>query len=93
MTGPTSNLAVSVAIGFVAGLAVGGLHFASLSWNAQLFVAGSVGKAIALQVARVALAALILILLVRLNRIAALSGAFGFLAARAVALSRYGEDR
>ena len=93
MTSLTSNLAFTAAVGLVAGLAMGVLHFASLSWNARLFVAGSTGAALALQAARIAVSALVLILLVRISRSAALAGAFGFLAARAIMLSRNGEPR
>lgn len=84
------SIAVVAAIGFVAGFVAGVSHFALLSWNAQLFVDGSVGKAVALQLARVALATLVLILLARLSLVALLAGAVGFLPARALMVSRFG---
>lgn len=93
MTSLTSNVAVTATMGLVAGLVLGVLHFASLSWNAQLFVSGSFGVAIALQAARVALAALVLILLFRVGLFAALAGSLGFLVARAVLIWRYGDPQ
>jgi F1F0 ATPase subunit 2 len=93
MTALTSNAAVTATVGLVAGLALGVLHFASLSWNAQLFVSGSFGAAIALQAARVGLSALVLILLFRIGPFAALAGTLGFLGARAILVWRYGEPR
>ena len=93
MTALTSNAAVTAAVGLVAGFALGVLHFASLSWNAQLFVSGSFGAAIALQAARVGLSALVLILLFRIGPFAALAGTLGFLGARAILVWRYGEPR
>jgi len=93
MTALTSNAAVTATVGLVAGLALGVLHFASLSWNAQLFVSGSFGAAIALQAARVGLAALVLILLFRVGPFAALAGALGFLVARAILIWRHGDPQ
>jgi F1F0 ATPase subunit 2 len=65
-------------------------YFASLWWNTRLFANGSAGRAVALQLARVAAAVVVLILLVRLGPFALLSGAIGFVAARALLLSRFG---
>jgi F1F0 ATPase subunit 2 len=84
------SIGIGAAVGFVAGFAAGVLHFALLSWNAQLFVDGSTGKAVALQLARVAVSTLVLILLARLSLLALLAGAVGFLPARALMVSRFG---
>ena len=84
------SVAGAAAIGLVAGFVAGVGHFALLSWNAQLFVDGAAGKAVALQFARVALATLVLILLARLSLYALLAGALGFLLARALTVSRFG---
>ena len=84
------SIASAAAIGFVAGFVAGVAHFALLSWNAQLFVDGSIGKAVALQLARVALATLVLILLARLSLFSLLAGAVGFLPARALMVWRFG---
>ena len=88
------GLAGQIVIGLVAGLLVGGFHFSSLSWNTQLFAAGAAGKAIALQVGRVAVAVAALIALARLLGLAALlCGAAGFLVARPLLLWRFGALR
>jgi F1F0 ATPase subunit 2 len=84
------SIATTAAIGLVAGFVAGVAHFALLAWNAQLFVDGSIGKAVALQLARVALATLVLILLARLSLFALLAGAVGFLPARALMVWRFG---
>src|SRR5271163_1727126 len=84
------SIAVVATIGFVAGFLAGVSHFALLAWNAQLFVDGSIGKAVALQFARVALATLVLILLARLSLFALLAGAVGFLPPRALMVWRFG---
>jgi F1F0 ATPase subunit 2 len=84
------SIATTAAIGFVVGFLAGVSHFALLAWNAQLFVDGSTGKAVALQLARVAVSTLVLILLARLSLLALLAGAVGFLPARALMVSRFG---
>ncbi|WP_202118651.1 F0F1 ATP synthase subunit A [Burkholderia pseudomallei] len=48
---------IAAAIGLALGFAAGACHFVSLGWNSRLFVAGRAGVALALQLARVALAA------------------------------------
>ena len=88
------GLAGQIVIGLVAGLLLGGFHFSSLSWNARLFTAGSAGKAVALQLARIGVAVAALILLARLLGLAALlCGALGFLVARPLLLWRFGALR
>jgi F1F0 ATPase subunit 2 len=89
----TGGLAVQVVIGVVAGFLAGVLHFTSLWWNARLFTTGSAGKAIAVQLGRIAVAVAVLILLARLGFAALLCGALGFLVARPLLMWRFGALR
>src|SRR5260370_8172380 len=81
MTDPTLGFAAQAAVGLIAGLVVGVAHFASLWWNARLFTTGSAGKAIALQLGRIAVAVAVLTLLPRLGFPPPLSGRPAFPAA------------
>ena len=56
MTGLTLGSPLRWPLASLAGFLVGVLHFASLWWNTRLFTTGSAGKAIALQLARIAVA-------------------------------------
>jgi F1F0 ATPase subunit 2 len=88
------GLAVQIVIGLVAGLLIGAFHFGLLAGNTRLFTAGAAGKAIALQMGRIAVAVGALIALERLLGLAALlSGALGFLVARPLLLWRFGALR
>ena len=88
------GLAGQVVVGLIAGLLVGAFHFSSLWWNTQFFTTGAAGKAIALQLGRIAVAVAVLTLLARLLGLAALlSGALGFLVARPLLLWRFGGSR
>jgi F1F0 ATPase subunit 2 len=89
----TIGLPGQIVIGLIAGLLVGAFHFASLWWNTQLFTSGAAGKAIALQLGRIAVAVAALALLARLGFATLLSGAFGFFVARPLLLWRFGEWR
>jgi F1F0 ATPase subunit 2 len=93
MTAPTLYLVAQVATGFIAGFIVGVPYFASLWWSTRLFVTGSAGKAVALQLGRVGVVLAALTLLARLSFAALLSGVVGLLVARSVLLSRFGEPR
>ena len=75
------------------GLLVGAFHFASLWWNTRLFTTGEAGKAIALQLGRIAVAVAVLTLLARLGLAALLCGALGLLVARPLLLWRFGDLR
>ena len=87
-------LAGQIVIGLVAGLVIGAFHFSLLAWNTRLFTAGAAGKAIALQIGRIAVAVGALIALARLVGLAALlCGALGFLVARPLLLWRFGALR
>jgi F1F0 ATPase subunit 2 len=83
------GLTGQIVIGLVAGLLIGAFHFSSLSWNTRLFAAGAAGKAIAMQLGRIAVAVGALILLAR-GLAALLCGAFGFLVARPLLQWRFG---
>ncbi len=87
------GLAGQIVIGLIAGLLVGAFHFASLWWNTRLFTTGEAGKAIALQLGRIAVAVAVLTLLARLGLAALLCGALGLLVARPLLLWRFGDLR
>ena len=89
----TGNLAGQVVIGLIAGFLTGVLHFASLWWNARLFTTGSAGKAIALQLGRIAVAVAVLTLLARLGLAALLSGGVALLVARPFMVWHFGALR
>ena len=93
MTDPTLGFAAQAAVGLIAGLVVGVAYFASLWWNTRLFTTGSSGRAIALQLGRIAAAVAVLILLARLSPVTLLFGALGFLVARFPLLWGFGEQR
>jgi F1F0 ATPase subunit 2 len=87
------GLAGQIVIGLIAGLLVGAFHFTSLWWNTRFFATGAAGKAIALQLGRIAVAVAVLTLLARLGLAAFLCGALGFLVTRPLLLWRFGELR
>jgi F1F0 ATPase subunit 2 len=87
------DLAGQIVIGLIVGLLVGAFHFASLWWNTRLFTTGEAGKAIALQLGRIAVAVAVLTLLARLGLAALLCGALGLLVARPLLLWRFGDLR
>ena len=89
---PMLCLAASSALGLIAGLVVGLVHFMSLHWNAQLFATGSAGTAVALQLGRIALAVGALFVLLLVSPSASLFGAIGFVVVRASVLRRHGEQ-
>ena len=89
----TGGMAGKIVIGLVAGFFVGVMHFGSLWWNARLFTTGSAGKAIALQLGRIAVAVVVLTLLARLSFAALLSGGLAFLVARPFMVWRFGALR
>ena len=87
------SLAGQIVIGLIVGLLVGAFHFASLWWNTRLFTTGEAGKAIALQLGRIAVAVAVMTLLARLGLAALLCGALGLLVARPLLLWRLGDLR
>jgi F1F0 ATPase subunit 2 len=87
------GLAGQIVVGLIVGLLVGAFHFASLWWNTRLFTIGEAGKAIALQLGRIAVAVAVLTLLARLGLAALLCGALGLLVARPLLLWRFGDLR
>ena len=91
MTDPTLAFASQLAVGLVAGLLAGAVHFGSLWWNSQLLIAGGAAKAVAFQLARFAVSAAVLIALALLGAPSLLAGALGFLLARHFSLRAFGE--
>jgi F1F0 ATPase subunit 2 len=89
----TVGLAVEIAIGLIGGFVTGVLHFASLYWNARLFMSGLAGKAIGLQLARIAVTVGVLVLLARLGFAALVAGTVAFLVARPLMVWRFGALR
>jgi F1F0 ATPase subunit 2 len=93
MTVPDLNLARDAAIGVGAGLLAGVTHFSSLWWNARLLLTHRTGKALALQLARLAFAAAGLAALGWLGAVPLLAGALGFLMGRQLLLHRFGHSQ
>jgi len=93
MTDPALPFTAQAAIGFIGGFVVGALHFGSLWWNSRLFTTGAAGKAIALQLGRIAVTVAALTLLARLGLAELLCGALGFMIARPLLLWRYGHPQ
>jgi F1F0 ATPase subunit 2 len=93
VTDLTLGFPAQAAVGFIAGLIVGVAYFASLWWNTRLLTTGSAGRAIALQLGRIAAAVAVLVLLARLSLVTLLFGALGFLVARFSVLWGFGEPR
>lgn len=89
---PLVDLAHAAAA-LIAGLAVGGCHFASLRLNARLFGAGHAARAGGLQLARIVLTSVALFALARFGALALIAGMAGFLLARGVALRSAGTVR
>jgi F1F0 ATPase subunit 2 len=87
------GLAGQIVIGLIVGLLVGAFHFTSLWWNTRYFASGAAGKAIVLQLGRIAVAVAVLTLLARLGLAALLSGGFAFLVARPLLMWRFGTLR
>jgi F1F0 ATPase subunit 2 len=87
------GLAGQIVIGLIAGLLLGAFHFTSLWWNTRFFATGAAGKAIALQMGRIAVAVAVLTLLARLGLAALPSGGLAFLVARPLIVWRFGALR
>jgi F1-F0 ATPase (N-ATPase) AtpR subunit len=92
MADPIIRDAIAAAFGFTTGFVIGVTHFASLRWNARVFVNGSAARAVAVALARIVGAAGALATLMLLSPFAALAGGIGFLAARLLMLRRSGEQ-
>jgi len=87
---PDLILAHDAAIGLTAGWLAGLVHFSSLWWNTRLLLTERAGKALVLQLARLASAVGALAILAWLGAVALLAGALGFLVARQQLLRRFG---
>jgi F1F0 ATPase subunit 2 len=93
MTSAAMSMTAYGVAGFAVGLALGILHYLSLWWNTRLFTTGAAGKAIALQLGRIAVAVAVLVMLARLSLIALASGTFGLLVARPLVMWYVGDKR
>lgn len=81
--------AAGAVIGFVVGLLLGLVHFATLKRVAVLYTSGGgIGKALALQLARFALLAFVMIGVAQLGPMPLIAAAAGMLAGRWVVLRR-----
>lgn len=80
--------ALPVACGLVVGAVLGFIHFGLLRWNAGLLLGGDLGKAIALQLLRFALLAVVLDETAKFGAPALLSAALGVLTARNIVLRK-----
>lgn len=80
-------------LGFALGFAAGLVHFATLRRVTALYLGGSgAGRALALQIVRLAGLAAVLVLLAWLGAGPLLGGALGVLVARGVILHRAGKE-
>lgn len=78
-----------IAAGFALGLGLGLIHFASLKRVAELYVGGgSLGRALGLQLLRLAILTGLLVLLARQGAAPLLAGALGIIVARWIVLRR-----
>jgi F1F0 ATPase subunit 2 len=93
MIAPDLTLVRDTALGFFGGFLVGLFHFSSLWWNTRLLVAERAGKAIVLQVARLAVTATTLAILTWLGPLALVGAGLGLFVARGLAVQRFGESR
>lgn len=75
------------AMGLAVGLLAGGVHFASLRWNAACFATGRPVFALTIQFARVAVSAALFFALSKAGAFALLGGAAGFIWTRSIALA------
>ena len=78
------------AVGLVAGGLLGLVHFSTLWLNTKLYTRGGVAAALALQLARFAVLALVFYGLARLGALPLISGALALVAARALVVRRLG---
>ena len=75
------------AMGLAVGLLAGGVHFASLRWNAACFATGRPVFALSLQLVRFAISAALFFALAKAGAFALLGGAAGFIWTRSIALA------
>lgn len=90
VNGMTFLFALELASAFGIGLALGAVHFGTLSLVSRAYVDGRAGRAAALQLGRLALLGLVLFALSRLGAWPLLLGAGGVMVSRAVVLRRTG---
>lgn len=88
--GPTGSQIGGALIGFTVGVLLGLIHFGSLWWNLRLLASAGALRALAVQLLRFALLAVVLAGLAKLGAAALLAGALGLLLARGLLLRRLG---
>jgi F1F0 ATPase subunit 2 len=80
----------SAALAFIAGIALGLVHFASLWWNCEAFARGRLGRALTMQLGRFAVVVAGFVLVARFGAAPLLAAALGLLFARALVRRRVG---
>jgi len=79
-----------IALGLVAGVLLGFVHFGSLWWNTKLFTEGTgMIRVLIVQVGRFAVLATVFFILAELGAAALLAGMAGLLVSRQVVLRRF----
>lgn len=87
-----SEPAVGAAIGFVVGMILGVVHFGALWWNTRLYTeGGSTALALALQLGRFVVLAVVLAGIALLGALPLLTAALGLLLARRLVVRRLGK--
>lgn len=90
MTPPLTELPFAAAVGLLDGGLVGLFHFTGLRYSVRLLASGRTALALASQLLRVAISALLLAALLRFGLVALLAGFVGFLVARQALLRERG---
>jgi len=85
---PQLSSTIQLCIGLPAGAAAGWIHFSTLYWNVRLLTEHAPGRAIAIQMLRLGVLAVVFFVLAKLGAWALLSGAAGLLIARFTVLRR-----
>jgi F1F0 ATPase subunit 2 len=87
-SGSVPGLVPGLLAGLVVGLLAGLIHFTTLHWSVRLLTAGTIAKALAVQLCRLGLLAAVFIGLAHLGAPTLLSAAVGLLLARHLILRR-----
>ncbi|OOY11253.1 hypothetical protein BMG00_16120 [Thioclava marina] len=89
---PMNSPFVFAALALLLGFAVGLVHFLSLKRVAALYLGGSVGWPIALQLIRLAILVVMMVWLAKAGALPLLAGALGVILARIVVLRLAGKE-
>mgnify|MGYP003136637674 CR=1 FL=1 len=85
--------AAAAILGLMVGALLGLAHFGSLWWNVRLYTGGSAGRALAVQLLRLAILVAVFVGLAKLGAAALLAGALGLLVTRHLVMRRLGLRR